>query len=69
MGVRRVMWVQAVVLFGWWVYVYTYMVTPSPFPVWQWVPHERFLYQEFCDFSARNLRREGRDAICWYVDD
>lgn len=27
------------------------------------------LKQEFCDFKARQLRRDGVEAVCWYVDD
>ena len=59
------------VLLAWWIYVNTYAVVPYPFPypTWRWLPRERFLHQEFCEFNAKRLRREGLDAICVYVDD
>ena len=59
-----------VVLLGWWVYVYTYVVVaPNVAPILTWLPQERFLHQEFCEFKAKQLRRNGAEAICWYVDD
>lgn len=59
-----------IVLLGWWVYVYTYVVVaPNVVPILRWLPRERFLNQEFCEFKARQLRRDGLEAICWYVDD
>lgn len=66
MAMRRL----GVVLLAWWVYVYGYTVAfPYLVPVLRWYPTERFLNQEFCEFKARQLRREGIEAICWFVDD
>lgn len=59
-----------VVLLAWWVYVLTYgAIFPSPILVPRWLPQERFLNQEFCEFKAKQLRREGFEAICLFVDD
>ena len=63
--------IAGTILIGWWIYVNTLVVapTPYPYPVWRWLPRERFLHQEFCEFNAKRLRREGVEAICVYVDD
>lgn len=59
-----------IVLLAWWVYVYTYgLIAPSFTLIPRWIPQERFLHQEFCEFKAKQLRREGFEAICLYVDD
>ena len=59
-----------VVLLAWWVYVLTYgAIFPSSILVPRWLPQERFLNREFCEFKAKQLRREGFEAICFYVDD
>jgi hypothetical protein len=54
-----------IVLLAWWVYVLTYgAISPSFVLVPRWLPQQRFLTQEFCEFKARQLRREGFEAIC-----
>jgi hypothetical protein len=65
---------KSVVLIAWWLYVYTQTIVPSTNPAygylaWQWVPRERFLHREFCEFRARQLRREGHHTVCQYVND
>jgi hypothetical protein len=62
--------IAGTILIGWWVYVNT-LVAPTPYtyPVWKWLPRERFLRQEFCESTAKRLRREGVEAACVYVDD
>lgn len=64
--------IPATVLIAWWLYVSTFAALPAyPFPyvypVWQ--ARQRFLHHEFCELNARQLRREGLEAICRYVDD
>ncbi|KRT72458.1 MAG: hypothetical protein XU13_C0024G0011 [Candidatus Rokubacteria bacterium CSP1-6] len=63
--------IAGTILIGWWIYVNTLVVAPYPYPypVWRWLPRERFLHQEFCEFNAKRLRREGVEAVCVYVDD
>ena len=63
--------IAGTILIGWWIYVNTLVVGPypHPYPVWRWLPRERFLHQEFCEFNAKRLRREGVEAVCVYVDD
>ena len=66
--------VSGTILIAWWVYVNTLVLvptyaTPYRYLASQWVPRERFLHQEFCEFKARQLRREGQEATCLYVND
>lgn len=63
-----------VVLLAWWLYVNTFLLVPAyPYAhvvaAWRWTPRERFLHREFCELNARQLRREGLEAACRYVDD
>ena len=64
--------IPSTVLIAWWLYVNTFAVLPAyPFPYFYpvWQPRQRFLHQEFCELNAKQLRREGFEAFCRYVDD
>lgn len=65
---------RGIVLIAWWLYVSTLVFVPGypyphAYPAWRWIPKQRFLHREFCELNARQLRREGLEAICQYVDD
>jgi hypothetical protein len=45
------------------------LVAAHPHGVVTWFPRQRFLHREFCELNARQLRREGLEAFCRYVDD
>ena len=59
---------------AWWLYVaeleaFQSIQTGQVRTAWKWVAKERFLYRDFCESRATELRRQGQQAMCQYVNE
>lgn len=59
---------------AWWLYVaelaaFQSRQTGQVYTTWKWVAKERFLFRDFCESRATELRRQGQQAMCQYVNE
>ena len=59
---------------AWWLYLaeleaFQSIQTGQVRTAWKWVAKERFLYRDFCESRATELRRQGQQAMCQYVNE
>jgi hypothetical protein len=68
---RNAHWIA---LIAWWVYVAEPAAvvdrqTGRTYPTFQWVPKERYLHKEFCESRATEYRRQGQQAVCYFLNE
>ena len=63
-----------VILIAWWVFVnepamYIDRQTGRTYPGAKWVAKEKFIYRDFCEGRAKELRSRGEQAVCREIPD